>query len=179
MASGELFVGVQRLISSHYFAQWGIAGVTSRAAVSKGIIWEFADPTFDNFTYQYKIQHNHFAVKGKILSDVFSLTYLPYLSASVGVAVNHACQFSMTPRIYEVLPAPLFQSASHTSFTYSLGLGLVKTYKNHWQWGIGYEFADFGSSALGPSSVQTLNRGLSLNHLYTNQLQFQLSYLSS
>jgi hypothetical protein len=41
---------------------------------------------------------------------------------------------------------------------------------------MGYEFADWGQSHLGSAQGQTLGRGLSLQHLYTNGLMFNLTY---
>lgn len=178
LASGELFLGLQQTIHSHYFAQLGVAAAASTIANLQGNIWELADPAFDNFTYQYKIQHSHLAIKGKLLTDVFNPSYLPYISGSVGLAFNRAYQFSMTPLLFQVLPEPPFQANMQTPFTYTVGVGLVKAFNQHWQIGIGYEFADWGRSVLGPSDIQTVNRGITLNHLYTNQLQFSLSFLS-
>jgi hypothetical protein len=44
--------------------------------------------------------------------------------------------------------------------------------------GDGYEFADWGQSQLGRASGQTLSPGLSLNHLYTHGVLFNLTNLA-
>lgn len=178
LASGELFLGLQRNISSAYDVQLGFAVATSSDAYLQGNIWELANPRFDNFSYQYKESHTHIAVKGKILTDILGSGTLPYASGSLGYAFNRAYGFSMTPLIFQALAEPLFQSNTQNAFTYTVGAGLMKAVNQYWQVGLGYEFADWGRSALNPSSVQTMNQGITLNHLYTNQLQFSLTYLS-
>lgn len=69
-----------------------------------------------------------------------------------------------------------FASNTTTAFTYTLGAGVQRHLNPHWQVGIGYEFSDWGSSQLNRASGQTLNSGLLLSHLYTNELLFNLTY---
>ena len=44
--------------------------------------------------------------------------------------------------------------------------------------GCGYEFADWGKTRLGRALGQSINSGLALNHIYTNGVVFNLTYLS-
>jgi hypothetical protein len=44
--------------------------------------------------------------------------------------------------------------------------------------GAGYEFADWGKSGLNRAAGQTLNTGLALNHLYTNGVLVNLTYVA-
>jgi len=69
-----------------------------------------------------------------------------------------------------------FASNTTTAFTYTLGAGVQRHLNQHWQAGIGYEFSDWGRRQLNRASGQTLNSGLSLPHLYTNGLLFNLTY---
>lgn len=71
---------------------------------------------------------------------------------------------------------PNFASNTTAAFTYTLGVGVERNINLHCQVGIGYEFADWGMSQLSRASGQTLNTGLSLSHLYTNGLLFNLTY---
>lgn len=80
--------------------------------------------------------------------------------------------------IFEALPNPNFADHTKTAFTYTLGVGVQKAFNDHWQVGIGYEFADWGKSKLGRASGQTMNSGLALNHLYTNGILFNLTYVA-
>lgn len=103
---------------------------------------------------------------------------MPWVSASLGVGFNDAHDFQNTPLISEAVTMPNFASNTKTSFSYTLGVGIQKTLSPHWQVGMGYEFADWGQSQLNRASSQTLNSGLSLNHLYTNGVLFNLTYLA-
>lgn len=103
---------------------------------------------------------------------------MPWVSASLGVGFNNAYSFNNSSNLFQALPNPNFAPHTETAFTYTIGTGLQKILSQHWQVGVGYEFADWGQSQLNRASGQTLNSGLSLNHLYTNGLMFNLTYLA-
>ena len=128
-----------------------------------------------DFSYRYDIHHTHIALKGKILANIEQIIQ-PYASGSLGVGFNHAHGFSSTPKLFEQLPAPGFQSNTVTSFIFTIGVGVQKTLNDHWSAGLGYEFADWGQTQLSRSAGQTLNNGLSLSNLYVNGLLFNISY---
>lgn len=135
------------------------------------------DALFTLFVYRYRIQHTHIAAKGKLLAEKgYWLT--PWVSGSLGVGFNRAHKFENTPTIFQALPNPNFTSHTKTDFTYTLGAGVQRALNAHWQTGVGYEFADRGKSSLQRVEGQTLNSGLSLNHLYTNGVMFNLTYLA-
>jgi opacity protein-like surface antigen len=176
LANGELFLGVQRNLSELFQGQLGIAvAVTSRAKLS-GDIWDDADPAFNNYTYSYKVNHTAIGLKGKLLME--RGCWLPWISVSMGAAFNQAFSYNNTPIIFQALPNNNFSSENTTSFTYTLGVGVQRIIQRHWQAGVGYEFTDWGKSALGPASGQMLNSGLTLSHLYTNGLIFNITYLA-
>ena len=157
--------------------QLGLAVAATSNARLSGHIWDDADPEFDNYVYDYKIQHTRVAVKGKLLADAgYWLT--PWISGSLGVGFNNSHEFENTPLIFEAIRNPDFASHTETAFSYTLGAGVQKALNNHWQVGVGYEFADWGKSNLGRALGQTLNTGLSLNHFYTNGVLFNLTYLA-
>lgn len=174
---GELFLGIQRSIKPMVLGQIGVAVAAASKLTLNGDIWEDADPDFNDFYYQYKVNHAHVAVKGKLIADRGYFAQ-PYLSGSVGVGFNRASNFIIIPKIFEQLPGPSFTSHTNTTFTYTVGVGLQKAITEHFQAGIGYEFADWGKYNLGPAPEQTLNSSLSLSHVYTHQLQFSLSYVA-
>lgn len=177
LANGELFIGVQKKLSTTMQTQLGLAvAATSNASLS-GLIWDDADPRFANHSYRYKIQHSHINAKSKILMDK-GYWLMPWISASLGVGFNSAHSFQNTPLIYEAIVNPNFASHSQTAFTYTLGAGVQKALNQHWQVGVGYEFADWGKSQLGHAAEQTLNNGIGLNHLDTNGILFNLTYCS-
>ena len=172
---GEVFVGLQKTLSQTLQGQLGLAVAATSNASLTGVIWDDADPQFANYTYSYKLQHTHVAVKGKLLADAgYWLT--PWISASLGVGFNNAHSFNNTPLIFEAVPNANFSSHTQTSFTYTLGAGVQKALSAHWQVGAGYEFADWGQSALHRAVGQTMGSGPGLNHLYTNGLLLNLTY---
>ena len=174
---GEVFLGAQKALTQTLKGQFGLAvGFTSNANLT-GVIWDDADPLFDNFTYNYKIQHTHVAVKGKLLADT-GFWLIPWVSGSLGVGFNNAHGFHSTSLIFEAVETPDFASYTQTSFTYTLGTGVQKALNQHWQVGVGYEFSDWGISQLGRAAEQTQNSGLTLKHLYTNGVLFNLTYIA-
>lgn len=177
LSDGEVFVGLQKRLSYTLQGQLGLAVAATTNARFSGVIWDDANPEFNNYIYNYKLQHTQVAVKGKLLADT-GYWFTPWLSGSAGLGFNDAHAFNNTPIIFEALPSPNFASHRETTFTYTLAAGLQKAVNNHWQIGVGYEFADWGKSQLGRALGQTLNDGLALNHLYTNGVLLNLTYLS-
>jgi opacity protein-like surface antigen len=174
--AGELFAGVQKMISPTWQVQLGLALMATGDATVGGEIWDDADPAFNNHTYRYKVQHTHAALKGKALMDA-GYWMMPYISGSVGVGFNRAQGFTNTPIIFEAIPNNNFSSNTKTTFSYTVGAGLQRALNDQWQVGVGYEFADWGNSGLGRAAEQTLNSGLSLNNFYTHGLMINITYL--
>lgn len=176
LVSGEFFAGIQKILPYQMLGQFGLAVAATSDADLQGTIWDDANPEFANYHYQYKVQTTRLVAKGKLLFDI-AYGVMPWISASLGVSFNYAHSFTNSPLIFEALPNPNFSNNTHTAFTYTLGVGIQKALNCHWQVGVGYEFADWGQSQLGRASGQTLNTGLTLNHLYTNGILFDLAYL--
>ena len=174
--TGAIFLGIQTPLPKSIQGQIGLDFTTTGSAHLSGNIWDDADPTFNNYDYQYQIKHSHVALKGKLLSNCNSLPIIPWISAAVGVGYNTAFSFSNSPTISEAITMPNFNSRTKTSFTYTLGFGVQHQLSKNWQAGIGYEFADWGKSQLAPDSSGN-SAGLSLSHLYTNSLLFNFTYL--
>ncbi|NCT56576.1 MAG: porin family protein [Legionella sp.] len=175
LVDGEIFLGIQKNLRKKLDGQIGLAIATTGNAYLSGDIWDDADSTFNNYDYAYKIKHTHIALKGKILSDQ-AHSIIPWVSGSLGVGFNQAHHFGNTPTLSEAVVMPNFSSNTTTAFTYTVGAGFQRRLDQHWQAGIGYEFADWGKSQLNRASGQTLNNGLSLPHLYTNGFLFNLTY---
>jgi opacity protein-like surface antigen len=179
--SGEIFLGWQKpfvvsAIRQSIIGQLGISVVEAGNAKLSGNIWEDADPDFNNFIYNYRINHTHVALKGRLVSNS-SFVFEPYVSGSIGVGFNRAYNFTSQPVIPEEVAAPPFNSNTTTTFVYTVGIGLQKTITSNLQVALGYEFADWGKTQLSRASNQTLNQGLTLNHLYADQMQLSLFYL--
>lgn len=177
LAEGEIFLGMQKPCYCQSQAQLGLALAATTPANASGNIWDDADPTFNNYTYHYRIQHSHIALKGKWLAQPMK-GFIPWMSASLGVGFNHAYSFNNTPIIFEAVQNPNFASNTQTTITYTLGIGVQKTLNCHWQIGMAYEFSDWGKSQLDVAPGQAFKSGLTLQHLYTNGLLFNFTYLS-
>ena len=175
LIDGEIFLGIQKPLREKLEGQIGLAVATTDNASLSGNIWDDADSLFNNYTYSYQVRHTHVAIKGKLLADRGYFA-TPWVSGSVGVGFNQDHDFSNTPTINEAVVMSNFASNTTTAFTYTLSAGVQRQLNQHWQAGIGYEFADWGRSQLNRASGQTLNSGLSLSHLYTNGLLFNLTY---
>lgn len=175
LGEGELFVGAQRVFSDRWQAQVGlvVAGTTSASVNSD--VWVDANPEFNNFTDTYRIEHAHIAAEGKVYMDVHAFAK-PYVSGSLGVGFNRAYGDTLTTKLFQEIPPPVFTSHTTTALSYTLGAGLVRNLSHAWQVGMGYQFTDWGTTSLAAAPGQTVNGGLSLNHVYTNQLLFGLSY---
>lgn len=172
----ELFWGMQRELTPSLVTQLGIVFAKSADAHMQGDIWVDADPEFDNYDYRYQVSHQHIGVKGLLLMPV-QYGLLPFISASIGVGSNQASNFISTPKIEEEVALPAFGDHIKTSFTYTLSIGLRKILTQHWQVGASYEFADWGKSQLNPAPGQTTHSGLKLDHLYTQGVYIDVSYV--
>ncbi len=115
------------------------------------------------------------ALKAKVFKDL-SYSVLPWISGSIGVGFNRANGFYSIPLISEAVVQNNFSNHTQTSFTYTVGAGIQKIINSNWQAGVGYEFADWGQSYLNKAPGQILGNGLSLSHLYTNGLMFNITY---
>jgi opacity protein-like surface antigen len=177
LADGEFFVGTQKFINENFMGQLGLAIAGTTTAKVSGEIWDDADPIFNNYSYNYDVQHTHIALKGKLLMDR-DYFVIPWLSASIGVGFNYASAFDNTPLIFEAITNPNFSSHMQTAFTYTIGAGVQRALSEHWQVGIGYEFADWGKSQLGRAPDQTTGTGPVLNHLYTNGVLLNITWVS-
>lgn len=175
--SGEVLLGVQKALSPSLLAQVGIAGAATNNVRLQGIIWDDADPRFANYTYRYKVQNSRVALKTKFLFDR-GYWVMPWVSGSAGVGFNSSHDFTNTPLIFQALPNENFLNHNQTSFTYTLGIGLQRQINRSWQVGVGYEFADWGKSHLGLAEDQTVVSYINLNHVYTNGVMFNLTYLA-
>ena len=176
---GEFFLGWQSRLGHTYYGQVGIEVAGSSMAKLSGNIWAFADPEFNNFNYTYDVNQFRLSLKGKLITQepVTRLCVLPYITGGVGLGFNRAYNYNVTSKLYEEIPGPNFRDNTITNYAATMGIGLQKNLKKHWQAGVGYEFADWGESQLGRAPGQTLNAGIMLMHLYAHALLFNVTYV--
>lgn len=176
MATGELFVGLQKPLGDKLEGQLGLAlGLTSPAKLS-GEIWDDADPAFNNYNYEYQIQHTRLAIKGKLIGN-WHLPVEPWVNLSLGLALNRAGQFTNSPTDPSAVMTPSFGNHSTWAFAYTFGFGVQRNFTDRWNAGIGYEFADLGRSSLNAAPGQTMGGGLTLSHLYTHSILVSVTFI--
>ena len=179
LMNAEMFIGARHFLMTGLQGELGLAFAGGSSAPFNGDVLVDADPNFNNFNYQYYVQHGHIAVKEKVLITVPSLKdVMPYVDASIGVGFNHSYNFEISPKIYEQLPPSAFGSNTTTTFTYTVGTGLQKILTKHWQMGVGYAFADWGKSQLARSPDQEINNGLTLANVYIHSLLVNVTYVN-
>lgn len=175
LGNGEIYAGMQKSFFQQIQSQFGLAVYWSSFAKLNGFVQEDANPNFQNYSYQYKIDHWHIAAKTKwIAENAYNMN--PYFSGSIGVGFNHSTDYVETPLIFQEIDAPPFQSKTKVSFVYSLGTGFQHTVNEHISVSLGYQFVSWGASALNRAEGQTTGNGLSLNNLYTHGIEFNISY---
>ena len=175
LGNAEIFAGIQKSFFEHVQSQFGLVAYWSSFAKLNGFVQDDADPNFQNYSYQYKISHWHVGLKSKWIVEN-SLNMNPYLSGSIGIGFNRSYDYNSTPLIYQVVAIPPFQSNTRTAFSYSLGAGFQHTINQRFTVALGYQLASWGSSSLDHAAGQTSNKGLSLGNLYTQGIEFNISY---
>ncbi len=183
VTEGELFIGLQTDLSDAFQFQYGLELATTSDGRLSGNVWDDANSRFNNYTYSYEIQHSLIAAAGKILLSrceglIPCYGFIPWAGVSLGMAFNYSHGYENTPLIFQAVPTSNFTSHTKTSFSYTLALGLQKALSEHLQLGANYEFADWGKSRLGRAAGQTLNTGLTNDHLYTNGVLFNMTYIA-
>lgn len=177
---GEVFAGVQRIFNPKYEGQLGVAVAAATPLKIAGDIWDFEDPRFNNYFNDYKVKHSHIALKGKLLYTK-NHPFKPWISASIGAGSNKASNYQVIPKICEVIPLPSanFASKRTTNFVYTLGAGVQRELSQHWQVGVGYEYANWGKSQLGRAPAQPAgSHGLTIDSIQTNGLLLNLTWLA-
>lgn len=175
IGSGEVFFGLQRVLTPRITGQLGLGAAAAGDARVAGTFLVNGIPASNTFTYQYDVNHMRIELKGKLIGN-FNKTIQPYISGSFGMGWNQSHGYSETSLDPINFPTVSFLSNTTTAMPYSVGAGLQAMLNQHWQVGVGYEFADLGKSKLGVNGL-TLIQGPYLDHFYTNELLFSLSYL--
>lgn len=167
-------LGMERGLTEQLSWQLGLSGYFNTEVSSKGHVWQFALPEFDNFLYDYHMQSNRLMATGKLLGTV-KQTIHPYVSGELGAGFNRASSYRETPLIEGVVPMAPFMSHTQTSLAWGLGAGVDVGINEKLRLGIGYQFANLGKASLGLSPAQFTQQTLRLPHLYSQEVRFQLT----
>jgi opacity protein-like surface antigen len=175
---GEINFSLQQDIHPKISNQFGIAFSGAWMAKVNGQVWQYNDPLFYNYVYSYNVNSLRLALRDKIIFDqgIGSQMIRPYITGSVGIAWNHSYSYIQSPLSTDIPVTPAFSDRTQNAFTYSAGAGLQTQTWNNLVFAVGYEFIDWGGSALAAAPGQSINSGLSMSHLYMNTLLFSISY---
>ncbi|MDP3561784.1 MAG: porin family protein [Legionellaceae bacterium] len=173
---GELFFGMQTPLKT-LLGQFGIAVGAGGNAKLKGTIWQNANPALNTETYTYAVDEARIIAKGKVLVDIELYGIHPYVSGGLGASFNHPHAFKISPNNNGNATPYQFKSNVNTSFTYTLGAGFQEILNDHWQAGVGYEFANWGKTSLDHAPAQTINQGPLINNFYINSFLLNLTYV--
>lgn len=172
ITTGEVFFGLRHFVVPNLIGELGLGIAGATDADISGVVNVEGIPQVG--VYKYKVDHGRIELKGKLISSRYVLQ--PYISGSFGIGINNSHDFRAESFIPFLFYPAWYGNQANIAFSYTLGLGLQYVLNSHWQVGLGYEFADWGTSQLGPDN-STLVNGPNLTHLYTNELLFSLSYL--
>lgn len=168
--------GVEQEARPNLFWQLGLAGYFNTAVQAQGMVWQFALPDFENFSYRYQVQSSRIMAVGKLLGS-YQQKYHPYVSGELGSAFNRAYAYTEIPLIEEQSPIAPFRNNTHASLSWGVGIGLDIDLSSRLRLGAGYQFSDLGRARLGTSPVQETGEILSIAHLYDNLVLVQLTAL--
>jgi opacity protein-like surface antigen len=176
-ALGGIFVGIERPVTASISAQLGISYYQNNSYKMGGVIYQFADPAFDNLGYHYGIKSKRGLVEGKLIAAVFN-RYHPFVKVGLGQAINKAFNYREFGRVEDAIPMEIgFANHMSHSFSYLLGLGIEKALSNHIRIGVAYQWVKIGKVSLGLTSLQDSTDTLCTNQSHVNEFLFQLSYL--
>jgi hypothetical protein len=174
-----IFLGVERMITAWLTTDLGISGYIDNTLSPQGEVWQFAVPAYDTLGYQYHIYNKRVVFTNKLFTMMPPYQALhPYFSWEAGIAFNNAKDYGEYPLVALATPTAPFANHSQHSFTWAVGMGIDYDMTAHLRAGAGYQFADLGSASLGETTASTTTQTLSIPHLYTNQLHFQVTFLA-
>lgn len=177
-AAGEFGVGLGIEHSIDAMSSWQahISYYINSNFSTEGHIWQFGQPLFDNFKYQYSILHQGVMLSGKyILNSATYPCFHPYISGEVGLALNKAHNYFAEPLFPELISSLPFRSNTKRAFSWGVGLGVYYDLTSRLRVGAGYQLADAGAVSLGHSPEAQTDQSLHFSHLYTNQFRLQMT----
>jgi opacity protein-like surface antigen len=182
---GGVFLGVQSpVLSSAYSIQSGIEYIQYvNSSVNSTSTSGIEPATSTLYDYHYRIQARQLLLMTKFIANIYKM-FSPYICVGVGTAFNSMGQFNVaTAETGSINLTPTFNSNTHSTFSYSVGIGVDAPISEHVLFGLSYRFSDLGKAVLGDGTIKFNNYQfsvpftLNVAHVYSNQIVAQLSYL--
>jgi opacity protein-like surface antigen len=174
---GSLFVGGEADIPANFILQLGVAYNQDTDFNPVGTVYQFGSPFYGNLNYNYNIRSQRLLGQAKLLYTIKNVIH-PYITGAAGEAVNKSFGYvetGVTSADFGMIQT--FPNKTMHSFTYALGLGIDVDVGNHMRFGVGYNYLDLGQAALSMAPQQEGSGTLHYNHLNTNELIMQLSFV--
>lgn len=134
------------------------------------------------YAYSFAIKSQQALVSFRLVPAYYKLLN-PYLETALGLAFNHAANYTTSTSEQDSLNiTPDFANQSTTKFSYIFGAGLNLKLNSHINASLGYRYSFLGSAKLGSGYV---SNGINLipvlftvtsGNLYANQLLARISY---
>jgi opacity protein-like surface antigen len=175
---GDAFLGVEGRLNPYWLMQVGFDFNQISPYTAKGSLVQGVDQASqDIYSYRYSVMARQFLLASKVLFTLENIVH-PYVFAGVGGSMNRAYNYSTSALPFSVLTR-LYSNRNTSSFSYSLGAGIDLDVTNRLRVGIGYRFASYGAVNLGQANIGAVQVPgvLSQDHLYTNQLFAQITWL--
>jgi opacity protein-like surface antigen len=170
------YLGNEWLLPKNFAAQLGLDYTQSTHFDAGGTLTQGADAhSQSTASYNYDIISHQVLIAAKLFYQYKILH--PYIMAGAGWA------FNTTSNLTTGFPPNLtftrsYQSANTSSFSYSVGVGVEIQLATSIRLGVGYRFADLGTSSLGKATVNSIpvNGTLSSQHLCANEVMAVLTF---
>lgn len=162
----KIFYTIQSGISYHYFSPMRV----------KGTLLQGITPPHYQANYFYAITTSQVLFE-TLLRQPWNHCFSPYITIGLGVALNHARNFSTDVPAYLTL-TPSYRNNTTTSFSYVIGLGFDYLIDPKLSLGMSYRFNNLGSAGLGKGQIRDTYVGEKLrqSYLYVNTLAVHLNY---
>jgi opacity protein-like surface antigen len=124
-ANGTVTIGVSRpMFMLGRTAHIGVQYNTISAQTISGMIDEYSNPHFYNYTYRYHVRRHTFLASYEIPLFRVPSALDPYIVAGLGVSLNTGTDYSQTPEPgIKPMDYPKYKSHTSTHFAYQVGFG--------------------------------------------------------
>ncbi len=118
-------------------------------AKTRGTLFQFNVPQFNNYHYQYKVQRQ--SILGVAKANLYNYhRFMPFLTAGLGESINRVKRFSETPMPTIISrTSPGFQNKSNHEFSYIIGAGIDYLLANNLWMGLEYSYGHYGEARSG------------------------------
>lgn len=171
------YLGNEWMLPRNFAAQLGVDFTQNTHFNGGGVLTQGADVhSQSQANYSFDIVTRQLLLEGRLYYH-YSLMH-PYVLLGAGWAFNSATNYSTTFP-FNLTFTRDYNSHYTSAFSYSVGVGVEFQLATSVRLGVGYRYANLGTSSLGKSSVNSIPVGGTLSskpHIYANELMAQLTF---